>query len=61
MFFLRKRYAVLAIATAALIGGIAVLRVYAGTAQESAASPPMSVVAVDVATVESQTITDWHD
>src|SRR5690606_3318526 len=61
MFFLRKRYAVLAIATAALIGGIAVLRVYAGTAQESAASPPVPAAAVDVATVESQTITDWHD
>jgi multidrug efflux system membrane fusion protein len=60
MFLLRNRYAALAIAAAALIGGVAVFRVYAGSAQESTAAPAMPAVTVDVATVDSQTVTDWH-
>lgn len=61
MFLLRNRYAMAAIAAAILFGGIAVLRVNAGVARNAVASSPAPAVAVDVATVASQTITDWHD
>lgn len=61
MFFLRNRYALLAVTTAVLVGGIAVFRVNAGSAEQSSATSPATAVAVDVATVKNQTITDWHD
>ncbi len=61
MFLLRNRYVMAALAAAALFGGIAVLRVNAGAAREAKAASPAPAVAVEVATVANQTITDWHD
>ncbi len=62
MFLLRKRFAMTAIAAMILLGGIAILRVNAGAATQAGAVPAAApAVAVDVATVASQTITDWHD
>lgn len=61
MFLLRNRYAMAAVVAAVLFGGIAVLRVNPGVARNAVASSPAPAVAVDVATVASQTITDWHE
>ncbi|MGB6104418.1 MAG: efflux RND transporter periplasmic adaptor subunit [Pusillimonas sp.] len=59
MFLLRKRYAVAAVAAAFVVGGIVAVR------SQAAPEPPGSLaaqaVAVDVATVASRKITDWHD
>lgn len=61
MFLLRKRYATALITAVVLLGGVVVLRVNANVAQNTAASGAAPAVAVDVATVASQSITDWHD
>src|SRR5690606_7548732 len=58
MFLLRKRYAMPAVAAVLLAAGIIALRVDAG-AVPSAGEPPAA--AVDVATVASRSITDWHE
>lgn len=58
MSLLRKRYAMSAVAAVLLAAGIIALRVDAG-AVPSAGAPPAA--AVDVATVASRTITDWHE
>ncbi|PLC52053.1 efflux transporter periplasmic adaptor subunit [Pollutimonas nitritireducens] len=61
MFLLRNRYAMLAIAAAVLVGGVAYFRVYAGAVQESTPAAAMPAAAVDVAMVQSRRVTDWHD
>lgn len=61
MFLLRNRYAMAAIAVAILFGGVAALRGNSGVAKDAVASIPAPAVAVDVVTVASQSITDWHD
>lgn len=61
MFLLRNRFAMVAIAAGLLLSGIAVFRVNAGVARDAPVPTAAPAVAVDVATVESQTITDWHD
>src|SRR3546814_15983848 len=58
MFLLRKGYATLVFAALMVAGGVVALRVDAG-AIPSAGAP--AAAAVDVATVASQTITDWHE
>ncbi|MDS1141622.1 efflux RND transporter periplasmic adaptor subunit [Pusillimonas sp. SM2304] len=59
MFILRKRYAAAAVAAAFVVGGVAAVRSQA--APEPAATAAEQAVAVDVATVSSRQITDWHD
>ncbi|WP_353151959.1 efflux RND transporter periplasmic adaptor subunit [Pollutimonas bauzanensis] len=61
MLLLRNRYAMAALAAAIFFGGIAVLRVNTGIARDAVASIPDPAVSVDVATVATQKITDWHE
>lgn len=61
MFLLRNRYAMAALAVALVVGGVAFLQADTGSSQAVAATAPNSAAAVDVVTVQSQTITDWHD
>lgn len=55
-----NRYAAAFIVVALAAGGGAVLHVRSGTAR-AAVPGPVSATAVDVATVRSRMITDWHD
>lgn len=61
MSFLRNRYAMAAVVAAFAVGGAAVLYSSMGSGNAVAAAGPKSATTVDVATVQSRTITDWHD
>lgn len=60
MFSLPNRYAVAVIALAFAAIGVATFHVRAGVAQ-GAAPVPSPATAVEVATVSSRMMTDWHD
>jgi multidrug efflux system membrane fusion protein len=61
MFLLRKRFAAAIVAAMAVLGGAATLHVNAGVQEGKPASTAPQAAVVDVASVLTQTVTDWHD
>lgn len=61
MSLLRNRYAMAAVIAAFAIGCGVAFYSSTGASRAVAAVAPSPAVAVDVATVQSRTITDWHD
>lgn len=61
MFLLRNRYAMAVLAIAFVAGGFAAWHAGVGSSQAVAATAPSLATAVDVATVQSRTVTDWHE
>ena len=60
MLLLRNRYIVSLIVVGVLVGGIFALRVDANVSAQAAGSAPPAA-SVDVATVASHNVTDWHE
>ncbi len=61
MFLLRKRFLAAIVAAMAVLGGAAALHVNAGVQEGAGSSAAPQAAAVDVASVVTRTVTDWHD